>query len=101
MAENERWTVYEAPHHLKSGRQDLNLRPLAPHASALANLRHAPFVCNYFITRWFIKQIFFKENTGFVLPRQPGFLDFYNLQLVCMFIILEISTIFLITGKIL
>ena len=27
---------------LKSGRQDLNLRPLAPHASALAKLRHAP-----------------------------------------------------------
>ena len=28
----------------KSGRQDLNLRPLAPHASALAKLRHAPIV---------------------------------------------------------
>ena len=27
---------------LKSGRQDLNLRPLAPHASALAKRRHAP-----------------------------------------------------------
>ena len=27
---------------LKSGRQDLNLRPLAPQASALARLRHAP-----------------------------------------------------------
>ncbi len=26
----------------KSGREDLNLRPLAPHASALAGLRHAP-----------------------------------------------------------
>ena len=25
-----------------SGREDLNLRPLAPHASALAGLRHAP-----------------------------------------------------------
>ena len=25
-----------------SGRKDLNLRPLAPHASALAGLRHAP-----------------------------------------------------------
>ena len=25
-----------------SGRQDLNLRPLAPKASALAGLRHAP-----------------------------------------------------------
>ncbi len=36
-------------HHAKmrtrgklSGREDLNLRPLAPHASALAGLRHAP-----------------------------------------------------------
>ena len=28
----------------KSGRQDSNLRPLAPHASALAKLRHAPFI---------------------------------------------------------
>ena len=27
---------------LLSGREDLNLRPLAPHASALAGLRHAP-----------------------------------------------------------
>ena len=27
---------------LWSGREDLNLRPLAPHASALAGLRHAP-----------------------------------------------------------
>jgi hypothetical protein len=27
---------------LKSGREDLNLRLLAPHASALAGLRHAP-----------------------------------------------------------
>ena len=27
---------------LKSGRQDLNLRPPAPHAGALAKLRHAP-----------------------------------------------------------
>ena len=27
---------------LESGREDLNLRPLAPHASALAGLRHAP-----------------------------------------------------------
>ncbi len=26
----------------ESGRQDSNLRPLAPHASALAKLRHAP-----------------------------------------------------------
>jgi hypothetical protein len=26
----------------QSGREDLNLRPLAPHASALAGLRHAP-----------------------------------------------------------
>ena len=26
----------------ESGREDLNLRPLAPHASALAGLRHAP-----------------------------------------------------------
>ena len=25
-----------------SGREDSNLRPLAPHASALAGLRHAP-----------------------------------------------------------
>ncbi len=25
-----------------SGRKDLNLRPLAPHASTLAGLRHAP-----------------------------------------------------------
>ena len=32
----------------QSGRQDLNLRPLAPHASALAKLRHAPidYYCN-------------------------------------------------------
>jgi hypothetical protein len=28
--------------HIWSGREDLNLRPLAPHASALAGLRHAP-----------------------------------------------------------
>ena len=28
----------------QSGRQDLNLRPLAPHASALASLRHAPML---------------------------------------------------------
>ena len=27
-----------------SGREDLNLRPLAPHASALAGLRHAPII---------------------------------------------------------
>jgi hypothetical protein len=27
---------------IQSGRKDLNLRPLAPHASALAGLRHAP-----------------------------------------------------------
>jgi hypothetical protein len=31
----------------KSGRQDLNLRPLAPHASALAKLRHAPIVRHF------------------------------------------------------
>ena len=30
------------PRVLLSGREDLNLRPLAPHASALAGLRHAP-----------------------------------------------------------
>ena len=31
---------------LWSGRKDLNLRPLAPHASALAGLRHAPICVN-------------------------------------------------------
>ena len=32
----------------KSGREDLNLRPLAPHASALAGLRHAPICRRYY-----------------------------------------------------
>ena len=31
----------------QSGREDLNLRPLAPHASALAGLRHAPICADY------------------------------------------------------
>ncbi len=31
-----------------SGREDLNLRPLAPHASALAGLRHAPNNVRYY-----------------------------------------------------
>ena len=31
---------------IQSGREDLNLRPLAPHASALAGLRHAPIERN-------------------------------------------------------
>ena len=42
----------------KSGRQDLNLRPLAPHASALAKLRHAPNN-KYHNMDSFIKQTFF------------------------------------------
>ena len=29
----------------KSGREDLNLRPPAPEAGALAGLRYAPFLC--------------------------------------------------------
>jgi hypothetical protein len=33
----------------KSGRQDLNLRPLDPQSSALAKLRHAP-INHYIIT---------------------------------------------------
>jgi hypothetical protein len=33
---------------LQSGRQDSNLRPLAPHASALAKLRHAPVTLFYY-----------------------------------------------------
>ena len=38
----------------KSGREDLNLRPLAPHASALAGLRHAPIcVRNYTLHVYF------------------------------------------------
>jgi hypothetical protein len=49
---------------IESGRQDLNLRPPAPHAGALAKLRHAPFVYKYFNTRRIIKQIFFNiKNT--------------------------------------
>jgi hypothetical protein len=37
----------------QSGREDLNLRPLAPHASALAELRHAPllYICPQIIAR--------------------------------------------------
>ena len=30
-----------------SGREDLNLRPPAPKAGALARLRHAPIIVNY------------------------------------------------------
>ena len=30
---------------IESGREDLNLRLLAPHASALAGLRYAPLYC--------------------------------------------------------
>jgi hypothetical protein len=49
---------------IESGRQDLNLRPPAPHAGALAKLRHAPFIYKYFSTRRIIKQIFFNiKNT--------------------------------------
>ena len=32
---------------IKSGREDLNLRPPAPEAGALAGLRYAPFHSNY------------------------------------------------------
>ena len=32
---------------IKSGREDLNLRPPAPEAGALAGLRYAPFRINY------------------------------------------------------
>ncbi len=32
---------------IKSGREDLNLRPPAPEAGALAGLRYAPFRFNY------------------------------------------------------
>ena len=35
-------TVDAANYLAKSGRQDLNLRPLDPQSSALARLRHAP-----------------------------------------------------------
>jgi hypothetical protein len=49
---------------IESGRQDLNLRPPAPHAGALAKLRHAPFIYKYFSTKRIIKQIFFNiKNT--------------------------------------
>ncbi len=34
----------------KSGREDLNLRPLAPHASALAGLRHAPIASGIIVS---------------------------------------------------
>jgi hypothetical protein len=34
----------------KSGRQDSNLRPLAPHASALAKLRHAPIKSSFYLS---------------------------------------------------
>ena len=38
-----------------SGRKDLNLRPLAPHASTLAGLRHAPIGSYYTLCRVFSK----------------------------------------------
>ena len=40
---------------LVSGRKDLNLRPLAPHASTLAGLRHAPIGSYYTLFRNFRK----------------------------------------------
>jgi hypothetical protein len=62
------------PAYLESGRQDLNLRPPAPHAGALAKLRHAPFVNDYFSIRWIIKQIFLKKKLVLAQPGHPGLL---------------------------
>jgi hypothetical protein len=39
-----------------SGRKDLNLRPLAPHASALAGLRHAPNNVDYYSRKFYFMQ---------------------------------------------
>jgi hypothetical protein len=81
--EDERWTVCEIPPTRESGRQDLNLRPLAPHASALAKLRHAPFVYKYINAKQVIKQILFKKKTiVFVLLGRINPLLNYNLRKV-------------------
>lgn len=39
------WLLSSQPSSLPSGQQDLNLRPLAPEASALTKLRHVPLPC--------------------------------------------------------
>ena len=41
-----------------SERQDLNLRPLAPHASALSQLRHAPRYASHWIYLTLLRKVF-------------------------------------------